>query len=76
MEYFKVLKVYSPSQFLNWEKKAPYEIESFFQKNINSKILIIKGFAVINYGRDIYDILKEITLLENSCRIINDNIRK
>lgn len=75
-KYFKVLKVFNPKKLINWDKRAVDNIITFFKDNMNLNIMVIKGFAVINYGRDIDDISSKLNLLENSCRIINDNFRK
>ena len=61
--------VYDPKNIEDWIERAPYEIHQFFQKN-DSHLLLIKGFGVICYDRDIIEMAKKISILENSCRIL------
>jgi L-fuculose-phosphate aldolase len=61
--------VYDPKNIEDWIDRAPYEIHRFFQKN-DTHLLLIKGFGVICYDRDIIEMAKKISILENSCRIL------
>lgn len=61
--------VYDPKQFNNWIERAPYEIAQFFQKQ-DTHLLLIKGFGLIAYDRDITEMAKKIAILENSCRLL------
>jgi len=61
--------VYDPKNIEDWIERAPYEIHQFFQKN-DSHLLLIKGFGVICYDRDIIEMAKKISILENSCRLL------
>ncbi|MCB4743580.1 MAG: class II aldolase and adducin N-terminal domain-containing protein [Sulfurovum sp.] len=61
--------VYDPQQFSNWIERAPYEISKFFQK-YDTHLLLIKGFGLIAYDRDITEMAKKIAILENSCRLL------
>lgn len=61
--------IYDPKNIDNWLDRAPYEIPQFFQKH-DSHILLIKGFGVISYDRDITEMAKKISILENSCRLL------
>jgi len=68
----KVLKnifVYDPKGFNDWEERAPDEISNFFQNN-NSHLLLIKGFGLISYDRDLTEMVKKVAILENSCRLL------
>ena len=68
----KVLKnifVYDPKDFNDWEERAPNEISDFFQNN-NSHLLLIKGFGLISYDRDLTEMVKKVAILENSCRLL------
>ena len=68
----KVLKnifVYDPKSFDDWEQRAPDEISNFFQNN-KSHLLLIKGFGLISYDRDLTQMVKKVAILENSCRLL------
>jgi L-fuculose-phosphate aldolase len=61
--------VYDPKNIDDWLDRAPYEIARFFQKH-DTHLLLIKGFGLISYDRDIIDMAKKISILENSCRLL------
>ena len=50
-------------------ERAQYEIPKFFQKH-ETHLLLIKGFGVISYDRDIIEMAKKVSVLENSCRLL------
>ncbi len=61
--------VYDPKQIDDWMDRAPYEIQQFFMKH-DSHLLLIKGFGVICYDRDITEMAKKLSILENSCKLL------
>jgi len=61
--------VYDPKNIDSWLERAPHEIAQFFQKN-DTHLLLIKGFGLISYDRDIIEMAKKISILENSCRLL------
>ncbi len=61
--------IYDPKNFDDWEERAPYEISRFFQTN-NTHLLLIKGFGLLSYDRDIIEMAKKVSILENSCRLL------
>ena len=61
--------IYDPKNIDDWLERAPYEIPQFFQKH-DTHLLLIKGFGVISYDRDIKEMAKKISILENSCRLL------
>lgn len=61
--------VYDPKNMDDWIERAPYEIRKFFQKH-ETHLLLIKGFGLISYDRDITEMAKKISILENSCRLL------
>ncbi len=61
--------VYDPKNIEDWLDRAPYEISRFFQKH-DTHLLLIKGFGLISYDRDIIEMAKKISILENSCRLL------
>jgi len=68
----KEIHVYDPQNFDNWEERAPYEISQYFQQNRNH-LLIIRGFGLISYDRDLMEMVKKVAILENSCRLLTIN---
>ncbi len=61
--------VYDPKNMDDWLERAPYEIPQFFQQH-DTHLLLIKGFGLISYDRDITEMAKKISILENSCRLL------
>lgn len=61
--------VYDPKNIDDWLERAPYEIAHFFQEH-DTHLLLIKGFGLISYDRDITEMAKKISILENSCRLL------
>lgn len=61
--------VYDPKNIDDWLERAPHEIPQFFQKH-DTHLLLIKGFGLISYDRNITEMAKKISILENSCRLL------
>ena len=61
--------VYDPKNIDDWMERAQYEIPQFFQKH-ESHLMLIKGYGVIRYDRDITEMAKKVSVLENSCRLL------
>ena len=68
----KEVHVYDPQNFDDWEERAPYEIAQYFQHN-NNHLLLIRGFGLISYDRDLTEMVKKVAILENSCRLLTIN---
>ena len=68
----KEVHVYDPQNFNDWEERAPYEIAHYFQQKRNH-LLLIKGFGLISYDRDLTEMVKKVAILENSCRLLTIN---
>lgn len=63
------ISVYDPKSFHDWYKRAPYEIATFF-KNNQDQLILIKGYGLFAYDRDIIELAKRVALLENSARLL------
>lgn len=63
------IDIYDPGDFHDWYDRAPYEIANFF-KNGQDQIMLIKGYGLFTYHRDIIEMAKRIALLENSARLL------
>ena len=63
------ITVYDPKNIDDWLERAPFEIARFFQTH-ETHLLLIKGFGLISYDRDITNMAKKISILENSCKLL------
>jgi len=61
--------IYDPGSFHDWYDRAPYEITQFF-KHSQCQLMLIKGYGLFAYDRDIIEMAKKIALLENSARLL------
>jgi L-fuculose-phosphate aldolase len=68
-QILKKIEVYDPQDFSDWHKRAAGEITTFFQNHSN-RLLLIKGFGLISYARDLTEMVKRIAIIENSCRLL------
>lgn len=64
------LKVYDPKNFANWYDRAPFEISNYFLNN-SSKLMVIRGYGLYAYDRDIHELVKKLAILEKSCRLLS-----
>ncbi len=64
------IEVYDPKQFVDWYERAPAEISNYFTIN-DTNIMVIKGYGIYAYDRDIYELVKKIAILEKSCRLLS-----
>ncbi|MDE5602964.1 MAG: class II aldolase and adducin N-terminal domain-containing protein [Helicobacter sp.] len=67
-----VLDVYNPKDYDNWYERADVEINRYFKEN-DKKIMVIKGYGVYAYDRDLQYLSKMTALLENTCKILYFN---
>jgi L-fuculose-phosphate aldolase len=73
-DYFGVthlgeVMIIDPKQFDDWYDRARYEIYRAFLQTHQS-ILVIRGYGVYAYDRDIHALAKKIAVLENSCKLL------
>ncbi len=73
-DYFGITKIGTLPVFEmgdpeTWYKRADSEIESFFNEN-RSDMVIIKGYGLYSYNRDLPTLIKKIAILENSCKLL------
>jgi L-fuculose-phosphate aldolase len=61
--------IYDPGSFSDWYDRAPYEITNFFKQS-SRQLMLIKGYGLFSYDRDIIEMAKKIALLENSARLL------
>lgn len=73
-DYFSSIKfdnifIYDIKQFDDWYERAPFEVSRHMQTQ-NTNILIIKGYGIYAYERNILELARTIALLENSCKLL------
>lgn len=66
---FGSLEVYDPKQFEDWYERADIEIYRYMMEK-KKNIMIIKGYGIYAYDRDMLQLAKTIALLENSCKLL------
>lgn len=68
-KFFSNMPVYDPRDFESWYERAEVEIHRFLKER-KSRIMVIRGYGVFLYGRNISELAKSMAILENSCRIL------
>lgn len=66
---FNSVPIYDPKQFDDWYERADIEIYRYLKQN-KTNIIVIKGYGLYAYDRDILQLAKTIALLENSCKLL------
>jgi len=70
---YEKLEIYDPGNFKDWYNRAPSEISEYLKNH--SDIMIIKGYGIYTYSRDIKDLVKKVAIIENSAKILLNNCR-
>lgn len=63
------IPIYDPKQFDDWYDRASSEIPYYFTQN-QTNIIIIKGYGVYAFNRDLALMAKQLAVLEKSCRLL------
>ncbi len=63
------IDVIDPKQFDDWYDRADSEIAYYLQTN-KTNIMVIRGYGVYAYNRDIHEMAKKLAILEKSCRLL------
>ena len=63
------IEIFDPKKFENWYDRAESEIAYYLQTN-KTNIMVIRGYGVYAYSRDIHDMAKKLSILEKSCRLL------
>jgi len=63
------IDIFDPRSFDDWYERASSEIAYYFQSK-KSDIMVIRGYGVYTYNRDIHEMAKKIAILEKSCRLL------
>ena len=63
------ITVIDPKKFEDWYDRADSEIAYYLQSN-KTNIMVIRGYGVYAYNRDIHEMAKKLAILEKSCRLL------
>lgn len=63
------IEIYDPKNFEDWYDRAESEITHYFQSR-HTNIIVIRGYGVYTYNRDLHDMAKKLAILEKSCRLL------
>jgi L-fuculose-phosphate aldolase len=63
------IEIFDPKQFENWYDRAESEISYYFQST-KTNIMVIRGYGVYSFNRDLHEMAKRLSILEKSCRIL------
>jgi len=66
---FGSIDVYDPKQFEDWYERSHIEIYRYLREK-KTNIMVIKGYGIYAYDRDMLQLAKTIALLENSCKLL------
>jgi L-fuculose-phosphate aldolase len=66
---FDTLPIYDPKLFDDWYERADVEIYRQMKEQ-KRNLVIIKGYGIYLYDRDIHQIAKTIAILENSAKLL------
>lgn len=66
---FPKIKIYDPKNFDDWLERAPSEIFRYMLEN-HQNLIIIRGYGVVSYDRTLHSLVKNISIIENSCKIL------
>ncbi len=62
-------EIVDPRNFDDWYERASSEIAYYFQSK-KTDIMVIRGYGVYTFNRDIHEMAKKIAILEKSCRLL------
>jgi L-fuculose-phosphate aldolase len=63
------IEIVDPRNFDDWYERASSEIAYYFQSK-KTDIMVIRGYGVYTYNRDLHEMAKKIAILEKSCRLL------
>ena len=71
------ITIFDPRQFDDWYDRASSEISHYFLTH-DTNLMVIRGYGIYAYHRDLHEMAKQLAILERSCRILllDHNISK
>ena len=63
------IDIYDPRDFDDWYERADVEISRYLEEK-KKNFIVIKGYGIYAFSRDINSLAKNIALIENGCKIL------
>jgi len=63
------IEIVDPKQFDDWYERAQSEVAYYFHSK-KTDIMVIRGYGVYTFNRDLHEMAKKIAILEKSCRLL------
>jgi len=63
------ITIYDPKNFDDWYDRAVTEIPHYFLTH-DTNIMVIRGYGVYAYNRNLHEMAKQLAILEKSCRLL------
>lgn len=63
------IPIYNPKQFDDWYDRASSEIAHYFLTH-DANVMVIRGYGIYAYHRDLHEMAKQLAIIERSCRIL------
>ena len=60
--------IWDPKDYETWYERAPKEIS---EQIAHQQFLLIKGYGIYVFDRDLYSLAKKIAVIENTCKILH-----
>ncbi len=69
LKEFSQVEVYDPRSFDQWYERASTEIPKRMLQS-NQEFMVIRGYGIYAYNRDLHEMAKQLAVLEKSCRLL------
>ncbi len=63
------INIYDPKEYSSWFERADVEICNFLKQN-KINFIVVRGYGIYIYDKNIYQLAKTIAVIENSVRIL------
>lgn len=63
------IEIVDPRNFDDWYERASSEIAHYFQSR-RTDIIVIRGYGIYTFNRDMHEMAKKISILEKSSRLL------
>jgi len=63
------IPIVDPKQFDDWYDRAQSEV-AYYMMSHKTDIMVIKGYGVYSFNRDLNEMAKKLAILEKSCRLL------
>ncbi|MEO1953085.1 MAG: class II aldolase and adducin N-terminal domain-containing protein [Campylobacterales bacterium] len=63
------IDIIDPKHFDDWYDRAESLITHYFQSK-KTNIMVIRGYGVYSFNRDLHEMAKKLAILEKSCRLL------